>query len=109
MEILFGKGHTLTKTKDLVQPGEHACDETVTIQGPKRAIEKELVTINIHNLRDYSPYKNKQVDDYQFGGGAGMVLPGGRQGRCRACGRAGLPRIFTDTGYYFQMILFLRQ
>ena len=31
METLFGKGHTLTKTKDLVQPGEHACDETVTI------------------------------------------------------------------------------
>ena len=43
MEILFGKGHTLTKTKDLVQPGEHACDETVTIQGPKRAIEKVRV------------------------------------------------------------------
>ena len=40
----------------------------------KRAIEKELVTIDIHNIRDYSLYKNKQVDDYQFGGGAGMVL-----------------------------------
>ena len=40
----------------------------------KRAIEKKLVTINIHNFRDYSPYKNKQVDDYQYGGGAGMVL-----------------------------------
>ncbi len=43
METLFGKGHTLTKTKDLVQPGEHACDETVTIQGPKRSIEKVRV------------------------------------------------------------------
>ena len=40
----------------------------------KRAREKELVTINVHNIRDYSPFKNKQVDDYQFGGGAGMVL-----------------------------------
>ncbi len=40
----------------------------------KRAIEKGKVTINIHNIRDYSPYKNKQVDDYQFGGGSGMVL-----------------------------------
>jgi len=40
----------------------------------KRAIDKELVTINIHNIRDYSPYKNKQVDDYPYGGGAGMVL-----------------------------------
>ena len=40
----------------------------------KRAINKEKVTINIHNIRDYSPFKNKQVDDYPFGGGSGMVL-----------------------------------
>jgi tRNA (guanine37-N1)-methyltransferase len=40
----------------------------------KRAQEKELVTIHIHNLRDYSNNNYKQVDDYQFGGGAGMVL-----------------------------------
>lgn len=40
----------------------------------KRAIEKEAVTINVHNIRDYSPFKNKQVDDYSYGGGAGMVL-----------------------------------
>lgn len=40
----------------------------------KRAMDKKLVQINIHNIRDYSPFKNKQVDDYQYGGGAGMVL-----------------------------------
>lgn len=40
----------------------------------KRAITKEKVTINIHDIRDYSPFKNKQVDDYSYGGGAGMVL-----------------------------------
>lgn len=40
----------------------------------KRAIEKELVKIEVHNIRDYSPFKNKQVDDYSYGGGAGMVL-----------------------------------
>ena len=40
----------------------------------KWAIEDNKVTINIHNIRDYSNYKNKQVDDYQYGGGAGMVL-----------------------------------
>lgn len=40
----------------------------------KRARDKNLVDIKIHNIRDYSPYKNKQVDDYQYGGGAGMVL-----------------------------------
>lgn len=40
----------------------------------KRAIDKKIVSINIYNIRDYSPYKNNQVDDYPFGGGAGMVL-----------------------------------
>ena len=40
----------------------------------KRAREKELITINIHNIRDYSNLKNKQVDDYGYGGGAGMIL-----------------------------------
>lgn len=40
----------------------------------KRAIDKGKVKINIHNIRDYSPFSNKQVDDYQFGGGSGMVL-----------------------------------
>lgn len=40
----------------------------------KRAINKEKVKINVHNIRDYSPFKNKQVDDYPYGGGAGMVL-----------------------------------
>ena len=40
----------------------------------KRAIEKGKVEINIIDIRDYTPYKNKQVDDYQFGGGGGMVM-----------------------------------
>ena len=40
----------------------------------KRAGEKGKVNINVHNIRDYSPFKNKQVDDYSYGGGAGMVL-----------------------------------
>jgi tRNA (guanine37-N1)-methyltransferase len=40
----------------------------------KRAIEKGLVEINLHNLRDYVTDNYKQVDDYQFGGGAGMVM-----------------------------------
>mgnify|MGYP003293962310 CR=1 FL=1 len=40
----------------------------------KRAITKHLIEINVHNIRDYSPFKNKQVDDYSYGGGAGMVL-----------------------------------
>jgi tRNA (guanine37-N1)-methyltransferase len=40
----------------------------------KRAIEKEIVEIHIHNIRDYSTNKHRQVDDYSFGGGAGMVM-----------------------------------
>lgn len=40
----------------------------------KRAQEKGLVEVEIHNLRDYATGNYKQVDDYQFGGGAGMVL-----------------------------------
>lgn len=40
----------------------------------KRAIESKKVTINIHNLRDYSKDSHKKVDDYPFGGGPGMVL-----------------------------------
>jgi len=40
----------------------------------KRAQEKHLVEIYLHNLRDYSNEKHKNVDDYQYGGGAGMVL-----------------------------------
>lgn len=40
----------------------------------KRAIDKGLVEVHLHQLRDYTSNKYKQVDDYQFGGGAGMVL-----------------------------------
>lgn len=40
----------------------------------KRAIEKGLVEVHMHNLRDYTELSYNQVDDYQFGGGAGMVM-----------------------------------
>lgn len=40
----------------------------------KRAQAKGLLEVHRHNLRDYTPYKQGQVDDYQFGGGAGMVM-----------------------------------
>lgn len=40
----------------------------------KRAIAKKLITINVHNFRDYSLSPHKKVDDYPFGGGEGMVL-----------------------------------
>lgn len=40
----------------------------------KRAQEKKIVELHIHNIRDYSTDKQKSVDDYAFGGGAGMVM-----------------------------------
>lgn len=40
----------------------------------KRAEEKGIATVRVINLRDYSTSKQKQVDDYAFGGGAGMVM-----------------------------------
>lgn len=43
LEILFGKGASLTKKKDLSQPGQYACEERVTIVGPKR----ELANVSI--------------------------------------------------------------
>jgi len=40
----------------------------------ERAKERGCVEIHLHNIRDYSTNKQKSIDDYQFGGGAGMVL-----------------------------------
>ncbi len=40
----------------------------------KRAIDKNLAEIHIHNIRDFSTDKHKKVDDYAFSGGAGMVM-----------------------------------
>ena len=40
----------------------------------KKAIKSKIVSINFHDLREYGIKKQKQVDDYPFGGGSGMVL-----------------------------------
>jgi len=40
----------------------------------KRAVEKEIIEVHVYNIRDYSTNKHKKVDDYPFGGGAGMVM-----------------------------------
>ncbi|MCL2177543.1 MAG: tRNA (guanosine(37)-N1)-methyltransferase TrmD, partial [Firmicutes bacterium] len=47
-----------------------AFDESII----KRAKDKGLVDINLHNFREYSNCPHKKVDDYIFGGGAGMLL-----------------------------------
>ena len=43
LKTLFGEGHELTKKKDLSQPGQYACEERVTVVGPK----KELANVSI--------------------------------------------------------------
>ncbi|RLD52428.1 MAG: tRNA (guanosine(37)-N1)-methyltransferase TrmD, partial [Bacteroidetes bacterium] len=40
----------------------------------KRAVDKGITEIHLHDLREYSSDKHKNVDDYAFGGGAGMVM-----------------------------------
>lgn len=49
LETLFGATHALTKIKDLSQPGQYACKETVTLCGPKGAIEKVRVLGPVRN------------------------------------------------------------
>lgn len=43
VDILFGKGHQLTNKKDLSQPGQFACEERVTVVGPKKTFENVAV------------------------------------------------------------------
>ena len=43
VEILFGKGHTLTNKKDLSQPGQYACEEKVTVVGPKGTLKASIL------------------------------------------------------------------
>ncbi|RMG73628.1 MAG: tRNA (guanosine(37)-N1)-methyltransferase TrmD [Nitrospirae bacterium] len=40
----------------------------------KRAIQKGIIEVRVHNIRDYTTDKHRQVDDYPYGGGAGMVF-----------------------------------
>jgi tRNA (guanine37-N1)-methyltransferase len=59
--------HIITVQPDLLEsPFSHSI--------LKRAQQKGLVSITLHNLREYSNDKHKSIDDYAFGGGAGMVM-----------------------------------
>ena len=59
---------------DILTLFPHMYDGFLTESIIKRAIEKKQVEINIIDIRNYTPYKNNQVDDYAFGGGAGMIM-----------------------------------
>lgn len=53
-----------------------------------KAIEKGALTVELVNIRDYAPDKHKQVDDYPFGGGAGMVMKADVLLRCIEAAKA---------------------
>lgn len=59
--------HILTLFKDMVTDGLNT-----SILG--RAIEKNLIETNVVDIRDYTMDKHKKVDDYPYGGGAGMLM-----------------------------------
>ena len=53
-----------------------------------RAIDNHIFELNIVNIRDYTQDKHKHVDDYPYGGGAGMVMqPGPVYECCRGTGK----------------------
>ena len=54
----------------------------------KRAQDRGLATICVHNLRDYTTNKHRKVDDYPFGGDAGMVMQVEPVDRCIAALKA---------------------
>lgn len=59
--------HVMTLFPDMVSQGLAS-----SITG--RALEKEIFSLNVVNIRDYSRNKHRHVDDYPYGGGAGMVM-----------------------------------
>lgn len=59
---------------DILTLFDNLFSEFVNTSIIKRAIDSRKVSINIHNFREYSTDKHGRVDDYPYGGGAGMVL-----------------------------------
>lgn len=59
---------------DIITIFPSAFDSVFNFSIIKRAQSKGLAEIHLHNLRDYSVDKHRKVDDYPFGGGAGMVM-----------------------------------
>ncbi len=88
LEILFGKGHELTKMKDLSQPGQYACDEKVDVVGPKSTLK------GVRILGPVRPETQLEISMYDARtmGVEGVVRPSGKiQGTpgCTLVGPAG--------------------
>jgi len=77
LNTLFGAGYQLTKIKDLSQPMQYACKETLTIGGPKGAIEKVRI---LGPVRSESQVEILQADCFKLGITAPVRLSGDLQG-----------------------------
>lgn len=64
IDALFGAGHTLTRMKDLSQPGQYACEEKVTLVGPKGRLEGVRV---LGPARPDTQVEISQTDSYKVG------------------------------------------
>jgi len=73
LDSLFGAGYALTPTKDLSQPGQYACKETVTIVGPKGAIEKVRI---LGPVRKATQVEVLAGDAFKLGVGGSLRMSG---------------------------------
>ncbi|MED3575675.1 phosphate propanoyltransferase [Cytobacillus praedii] len=64
VELLFGKGYELTKYKEISQPGQYACNEKVTLKGPKGTIENVRV---LGPLRKHTQVEISRTDARKIG------------------------------------------
>ncbi|MBN2359852.1 MAG: acetate/propionate family kinase [Deltaproteobacteria bacterium] len=64
VETLFGSGHTLTRRADLLQPGQFACEETVTLVGPRGAVERVRV---LGPTRQRSQVEISRTEEFRLG------------------------------------------
>lgn len=77
VETLFGAGYSLSKARDLSQPGQYACNETVTVCGPKGAIEKVRV---LGPVREQTQVEIMRGDCFKLGVKAPVRLSGELEG-----------------------------
>lgn len=81
VDKLFGAGYQLTKLKDLSQPGQYACKETIIIAGPKGVIEKVRI---LGPVRKQSQVEILQSDSFKLGIKAPLRLSGDLSGSAGA-------------------------
>lgn len=89
LQTLFGPGYELTKIKDLVQPGQFAAKETVTVVGPRGVLESVRV---LGPLRSYSQVEISRTDSFKLGVNPPIRESGDHEGSpgCVLVGPAGV-------------------